>query len=80
VRTSTSVYLGNYFEANPPYRAAFDWLPSGKFEPSLPGYDSIYELVTEAAAAIVSEPYPDVRSTLEALNQAANEILDAYFH
>ncbi|MCK4897741.1 MAG: PhnD/SsuA/transferrin family substrate-binding protein, partial [Anaerolineales bacterium] len=65
--------LDDYFAENPAYKVAYDMLPYGKFEPPVPGYDFVRDIAEEAMAAIADGA--DVKSTLDALNEEANEIL-----
>ncbi len=62
------------FERNPAYRTAFELLPYATYEPPVPGYDFVRNLVRDAMAAIFDGA--DVESTLRDLNTEANEILD----
>jgi multiple sugar transport system substrate-binding protein/sn-glycerol 3-phosphate transport system substrate-binding protein len=75
VRASVAKGLGDYFETNPTYRAAFDLLKYARFEPPTPGYDLVRNKVGEAMAALMAEPYPEVEEILETLNKEANTIL-----
>lgn len=62
------------FARNPAYRTAFELLTYATFEPPVPGYDFVRNLVRDAMAAIFAGA--DVEATLQALNLEANEILD----
>lgn len=73
VRASVAESLTDYFATNPTYKAAFDLLQYGKFEPPVPGYDFVREQVLTAMAAIVDGA--DVVTTLNDLNTQANQIL-----
>ena len=73
VRKSVAEGLADYFAENPAYKKAFELLPYGKFEPPVPGYDFVRDLVGDAMAAIADGA--DVASTLADLNQQANDIL-----
>ncbi|MCK4900543.1 MAG: extracellular solute-binding protein, partial [Anaerolineales bacterium] len=73
VRLSVAAELDDYFAENPAYKVAYDMLPYGKFEPPVPGYDFVRDIAEEAMAAIADGA--DVKSTLDALNEEANEIL-----
>jgi multiple sugar transport system substrate-binding protein len=70
VRASVADGLGEYFEQDPAYKAAFDLLPFGIFEPPTPGYDFVREMVNEAMAAIVDGA--DTVETLTTLTVDAN--------
>jgi multiple sugar transport system substrate-binding protein/sn-glycerol 3-phosphate transport system substrate-binding protein len=74
VRQSAAVSLQPYFEQNPAYKTAFDLLASSKYEPSVPGYDFVRDLVAKAMAAILIQGV-EVRGALEKLNRESNEIL-----
>jgi hypothetical protein len=67
--------MAEYFAANPTYKAAFDLLKYGKYEPPVPGYDFVRQKLWEAIYAIIADPYPDVKTTLDALNEVANQLL-----
>ena len=73
VRKSVAENLSDYFEENPQYAKAFGLLPYAKTEPPVPGYDFVRDLVREAMAAIADGA--DIQSTLDQLNQEANDIL-----
>ena len=73
VRASVADGMKDYFDANPTYKAAFDLLPYGHFEPPVPGYDFVREEVNKAISAIMDGA--DVKAKLDELNAAANQIL-----
>mgnify|MGYP001045597001 CR=1 FL=1 len=73
VRASVTEGLTDYFTANPTFKAGFDLLQYGKFEPPVPGYDFVREKVTEVMAAIMEGK--DVQTALDLLNEEANVIL-----
>jgi multiple sugar transport system substrate-binding protein/sn-glycerol 3-phosphate transport system substrate-binding protein len=73
VRSAAADHLADFFEGNPNYQIAFDLLPYGKTEPSLPGYDFVRQEVESALEAIFSEA--DLIATLDALNAIANQML-----
>ena len=75
VRASAADSMTDYFTANPTYKAAFDLLKYGKYEPPVPGYDFVRTKLFEAIYAIIADPYPDVKTALDALNQVANDLL-----
>jgi len=58
---------------NSVYKAAFDLLPFGQPEPSVPGYDAVRTEMQNAMVAIADGA--DVKETLDALNVTANDIL-----
>lgn len=74
VRASVATGLGDYFEQDPAYEAAFSFLQYGIAEPPAPGYDFVRNLVAGEMAAILDGA--DVASTLAAANEEANAILD----
>jgi multiple sugar transport system substrate-binding protein len=74
VRQSAAVSLQQYFERNPAYKTAFDLLAVSKYEPSVPGYDFVRDLVAKAMAAILIQG-AEVRGALEKLNRESNESL-----
>jgi multiple sugar transport system substrate-binding protein/sn-glycerol 3-phosphate transport system substrate-binding protein len=73
VRLSVADGLGDYFIANPIYKAAFDMLEYGVGEPPVPGYDFVRDIVSEAMAAIAAGD--DVVATLEQLDADSDAIL-----
>jgi multiple sugar transport system substrate-binding protein/sn-glycerol 3-phosphate transport system substrate-binding protein len=73
VRASAAANLTDYFAKNPAYKAAFDLLQYGIFEPPVPGYDFVRSKVQEAMAAIADGG--DVAGTLAPLNEEANALL-----
>lgn len=70
VRYSVAESLADYFAANPAYKAAFDMLKYGHFEPPVPGYDYARSMVAKGMAAIADGA--DVASTLASVNADAN--------
>lgn len=74
VRQSVAEGLSDYFAEDPAYETAFELLPYGIAEPPVPGYDFVRDAVEQEMAAIADGA--DVASTLDALNQEANLILD----
>ena len=73
VRASVAEGLTDYFAADPTYKAAFDLLQYGKYEPPVPGYDFVREKVNEVMAAIMDGA--TVQEALDALTVEANQIL-----
>jgi len=77
VRQSVAAQFQDVFEADPVYKAAFDLLPYGKFEPPVPGYDFVREdVVNLVMASIVDDPTADVKALLDDANARANQILE----
>ncbi|MEN8171860.1 MAG: extracellular solute-binding protein [Chloroflexota bacterium] len=73
VRASVADGLGDYFEANPAYKTAFEMLQYGTTEPPVPGYDFVRDMAEEAMAAIAEGA--DVTATLAALGTDSNDSL-----
>ena len=74
VRASVADNMTDYFAENPAFKTAFDMLPYGKFEPPVPGYDFVRDVLQEKIAAIVGGA--DVATTLDEVNSEANKILE----
>jgi ABC-type glycerol-3-phosphate transport system substrate-binding protein len=74
VRRSAAASLQSYFERNPAYKTAFDLLDYSKYEPSVPGYDFVRDLVAKAMAAMLIQGV-EVQGALEKLTRESNEIL-----
>lgn len=74
VRASVADDLGDYFEQDPAYGAAFSFLEYGIAEPPVPGYDFVRNLIAGEMAAIFEGA--DVQATLAAANVEANAILE----
>jgi multiple sugar transport system substrate-binding protein len=74
VRRSAAASLQEYFRHNPAYKTAFDLLAFSKYEPAVPGYDFVRDLVAKAMAAIVTQGV-EVQNTLAKLNKESNAIL-----
>ena len=74
VRASVAADLGDYFEADPAYEAAFSFLQYGVAEPPVPGYDFVRNLIEGEMAAILDGA--DVLGTLAAAELEANALLD----
>lgn len=72
---ATSEAIQAEFAANEPYKTAFDLLQFGVAEPPVPGYDPVRKEMENAMVAIVGGA--EVVSTLDALNDAANAILES---
>jgi len=73
VRASVAAGLGDYFEAEPAYEAAFALLPFGVSEPVAPGYAFVRDRVAAEMGAIVEGA--DVATALRRVNDEANQIL-----
>lgn len=79
VRTSVAEKMADFFDAHPSYKAAWELLKYGKFEPGVPGYDFVrgngVDGVNEIMAKIMDDPTVDVQAELDGLNERANQIL-----
>lgn len=75
VRRSAATALQDYFQQHPPYKRAFDLLSFSNYEPSVPGYDFVRDLVAKAMAAIVAQG-AEIEQTLAKLDKESNAILD----
>ncbi len=73
VRASVADSMTDYFAENPAFKTAFDMLKYGKFEPPVPGYDFVRDMMEEAMAGIVDGA--DAATTLAALEPNANASL-----
>jgi ABC-type glycerol-3-phosphate transport system substrate-binding protein len=73
VRASVAENMTAYFDANPAYKTAFDMLKFGRFEPPVPGYDFVRDMMESAMASIVDGA--DVASTLAQLDVDGNASL-----
>ncbi|ADI15392.1 ABC transporter substrate-binding protein [Truepera radiovictrix] len=74
ISAAESELIQQEFENNPTYETAFNLLQYATAEPPTPGYDFVRDLVATAMAEIAAGA--DVESTLTALNEEANAILD----
>lgn len=70
IRASVAKNLPSYFEPNSVYKTAFELMRYSKFEPSVPGYEFVREIIKESMVAIVDGG--DVVSILDRLNEEAN--------
>jgi ABC-type glycerol-3-phosphate transport system substrate-binding protein len=70
VRASAAGSLADYLAANTAYATAFEMLPYGRSEPSVPGYDFVRDMVEEAMVAIIAGE--DVQDILNQLTEDAN--------
>lgn len=81
VRQKSEDFLLDFFKISPNYQVAFDLLPYGKTEPSLPGYDFVQQEMELALQAIFlaeleeEDDEIDVAGILDSLNATANQIL-----
>jgi multiple sugar transport system substrate-binding protein/sn-glycerol 3-phosphate transport system substrate-binding protein len=76
VRAGVAEGLGDYFEADPAYKAAFDLLQYAKAEPPVPGYDPVRDEAEVVFNAIVTgvDDRP-IEEQLAELDEFANEEL-----
>lgn len=70
VRRSTARELGDYFEKNPRYQAAYALLDYGKSEPSISSYQQVRRMIQEAMVEIVEGG--NIDRALADLQQEAN--------
>ena len=77
VRKSSKDYLSDFFLEYPKYSTVFELLNNGDFEPALPGYDFVRELMAESMAAVFKGE--DAVSLLSELTIEANTILKDQF-
>ena len=73
VRRSTASELGDYFEENARYKAAFELLDFGKSEPTLSGYQQVRRVLQEAMVEIIEGG--DMYRVLADVQQAANRTI-----
>lgn len=76
VRHSTAQELKSYFEEFPRYRAVFDLLPYGKFEPNLAGYQVVRRQVEQVMVEVAQGA--DIAQVLQKLDRDANATLGGY--
>jgi multiple sugar transport system substrate-binding protein/sn-glycerol 3-phosphate transport system substrate-binding protein len=67
--------IQDIFSTNAAYKTAFDLLQFGVAEPPVPGYDPVRKEMANAMVAIADGA--DVATTLDALNETANGILES---
>ncbi|MGE5265292.1 MAG: ABC transporter substrate-binding protein [Acidobacteriota bacterium] len=73
-RQSTKVVLADFLSVNPQMGKAFDWLPYGRAEPAVAGWNSIRGLIANAMSAVAGgKATPDL--ALKESVKKANEIL-----
>ena len=75
VRQSTADMMTDYMAANPTFKASWDLLGYGAFEPAVPGYDFVREQVNIVMAALVDNTSLDVTEELTKLNDFGNTSL-----
>ena len=75
VRQSTADMMTDYMTANPTFKASWDLLGYGAFEPAVPGYDFVREQVNIVMAALVDNTSLDVQEELDKLNDFGNTSL-----
>ncbi|MCK9245471.1 MAG: extracellular solute-binding protein [Anaerolineaceae bacterium] len=75
VRKSVADMMSDYMAANPTYKASWDLLEYGWFEPAVPGYDFVRDEIEVVMAAVVDNPSLDVQTEFDKLNQFGNRIL-----
>ena len=75
VRQSVADMMTEYMAANPTYKASWDLLEYGWFEPAVPGYDFVRDEIEVVMAAVVDNPALDVQVEFDKLNTFGNKIL-----
>lgn len=75
VRQSVADMMTDYMAANPTYKASWDLLKYGWFEPAVPGYDFVRDEIEVVMAAVVDNPALDVQAEFDKLNTFGNTIL-----
>lgn len=75
VRQSAADMMTDYMAANPTFKASWDLLGYGAFEPAVPGYDFVREQVNIVMAALVDNTSLDVQEELDKLNEFGNTSL-----
>jgi len=75
VRQSVADMMGDYMAANPTYKASWDLLKYGWFEPAVPGYDFVRDEIEVVMAAVVDNPALDVQAEFDKLNTFGNTTL-----
>ncbi len=72
-RISAAQDLTDYMSKNPAYKTGYDLLKYGAFEPPVPGYDFVRTMIQDdGMSVIIAEPYPDVKTVLDKVNEEAN--------
>lgn len=74
VRAQAGEYMIDFLANNPAERVVFELLAEAQAEPSVPGYDVVRQEIETAMDGIMAGA--NVEATLDALNQAANAILE----
>lgn len=75
VRESVAEMMTDYMAANPTYKASWDLLEYGWFEPAVPGYDFVRDEIEVVMAAVVDDPALDVQAEFDKLNEFGNKTL-----
>ena len=75
VRESVATMMTDYMAANPTYKASWDLLKYGWFEPAVPGYDFVRDEIEVVMAAVVDDPALDVQAEFDKLNTFGNTTL-----
>jgi len=72
VRKSTAAMMDEYMAENPTYKASWDLLDYGYFEPAVPGYDFVREKINVVMSAVVENLNLVVKDEFDVLNDEAN--------
>jgi multiple sugar transport system substrate-binding protein/sn-glycerol 3-phosphate transport system substrate-binding protein len=75
VRASVADSMTDFIAKNTQFKAGYDLLKYGIYEPPVPGYDFVRESLGKTLAQIVADPYPDVKPLMDSLNDEANATL-----
>jgi len=75
VRESVADMMSDYMAENPTYKASWDLLKYGWFEPAVPGYDFVRDEIEVVMAAVVDDPTLDVQTEFDKLNTFGNTTL-----
>ena len=75
MRQSVADMMADYMAANPTYKASWDLLKYGAFEPAVPGYDFVRDEIEVVMAAVVDDPSLDVQAEFDKLNEFGNTTL-----
>ncbi len=75
-RASTRLRLADYIAANPVLATAYDWLPYGRSEPNVAGWNSVRGLLADAMVAVARGKATPEEALKDAARKAAMEIGD----
>ncbi len=75
-RASTRARLADYIAANPAFASAYEWLPYGRSEPSIAGWNPVRGLLADAMVAVARGKAMPEEALKDAARKAAMEIAD----